>query len=107
MTEDLARETIVQDAAPISAAQLEQALAGLEGWTACDGGKAIRRAFETRNFARAQVIAGLAGGVGEMAGHHPDIAYGWGYCRVTFTTHSAQGVTSNDLICAARLNAVA
>ena len=40
----------------------------------------------------------------EAANHHPDIAFGWGHASVAFTTHSAKGVTLNDLIMAARLN---
>ena len=43
----------------------------------------------------------------EGANHHPDIAFGWGFARVTFSTHSAGGVTMNDLIMAARLNQAA
>jgi len=39
-------------------------------------------------------------------GHHPDIRLGWGYCEVAFTTHAAAGLTDNDLICAAKLNAI-
>lgn len=82
------------------------ALKSLEGWALVDDGRAIERAFTTKSFVKAQAIAVLAGGIGEMANHHPDISYGWGYARVRYTTHSAGGITMNDLICAARLNAV-
>ena len=37
---------------------------------------------------------------------HPDVRFGWGYCEVAFTTHAAGGITRNDLICAARLDAL-
>ena len=46
----------------------------------------------------------LAAWQAEAANHHPDIAFGWGQASVTFTTHSAGGVTLNDLIMAAKLN---
>ncbi len=51
-------------------------------------------------------MANLAAWLGDRQGHHPDIRFGWGYCEVAFTTHAAGGLTENDLICAARLNAI-
>jgi len=37
-------------------------------------------------------------------GHHPDIAFGWGYCRVVFYTHKIKGLHENDFIMAAKVN---
>lgn len=39
-------------------------------------------------------------------GHHPVVRFGWGYCEVTFTTHAANELTENDLICPTRLNTI-
>ena len=39
--------------------------------------------------------------------HHPDLSVHYDNCAVTYSTHSAGGVTLNDLICAARTDAVA
>ena len=72
-----------------------------------NGGHAISREWRFRNFARAAELANLAAWQAEAANHHPDIAFGWGFARVTFTTHSAGGVTMNDLIMAARLKRLA
>ena len=102
----IADARIVDGAPLLPGDETALALKSLEGWTLVDEGRAIERAFATKSFVRAQAIAVLAGGIGEMANHHPDISYGWGYARVRYTTHSAGGVTLNDLICAARLNAV-
>lgn len=38
--------------------------------------------------------------------HHPDLAVGYDRCTVRWNTHSAGGVTVNDLVCAARTDAV-
>lgn len=48
--------------------------------------------------------------VGELAeeeGHHPDINFGWGYCRVSFHTHKIKGLHENDFIMAAKVNGLA
>ena len=102
----IADARIVDGAPLLPADETALALKNLEGWALVDDGRAIERAFATKSFVRAQAIAAQAGGIGEMANHHPDISYGWGYARVRYSTHSAGGVTMNDLICAARLNAV-
>ncbi|MBV0891746.1 4a-hydroxytetrahydrobiopterin dehydratase [Paracoccus sp. Z118] len=87
-------------------AEAEAALAGLEGWALSPDAAAISRRWEVKGFARAVQMANLAAWLGERQGHHPDIRFGWGYCEVTFTTHAAGGLTENDLICAAKLNAI-
>ncbi len=104
--QELLNGKIVNGAALLPEAELLAGLAGLEGWVLCDQGRAIELEVATKGFLKAQALAMLAGNIGEFANHHPDISFGWGYCRVRFTTHSAGGVTRNDLICAARLNAM-
>lgn len=82
-------------------------MAQLHGdWHLSDDGKTIRRRFDFKGFAKAMEMANLAAWLGNKQGHHPDIAFGWGYCEVTFTTHEAGGLTENDFICAARLDAL-
>ena len=106
MDQSLLSAQIIDGAPLLSADEITAGLARLSGWTLSADGQAIERSFVTKGFMRAQTLATLAGGIGELANHHPDIAYGWGYCRLRFGTHSAGGVTLNDLICAARVNAV-
>ena len=81
-------------------------LAALPDWTLSDDGRAIVRRIEVKGFARAVQLANVAAWLGERQGHHPDVRFGWGYCEVAFTTHAAGGPTRNDLICAARLDAL-
>ncbi|MDO5613088.1 MAG: 4a-hydroxytetrahydrobiopterin dehydratase [Paracoccus sp. (in: a-proteobacteria)] len=76
------------------------------GWALSDDGRAISREWQVKGFLTAQGLAMLAGAVGEARNHHPDIAYGWGRCQVTFTSHDAGGLTGRDFDCAARINAV-
>lgn len=79
-------------------------LKDLDGWQLTPDGTAITRRFEFKGFAKAVEMANLAAWLGNKLNHHPDVAFGWGYCRVTFTTHDAGGLTPADFACAARLN---
>lgn len=92
--------------APYGADEAREMTARLDGWTLSDKSDAISRRFEFKGFLRAVEMANLAAWLGNKQGHHPDIAFGWGYCTVTFTTHEAGGLTENDFICAARLDAL-
>lgn len=93
--------------APIGADEVKAFLARLhEGWRLSDDATTLRRRFEFKGFAKAVEMANLAAWLGNKQGHHPDIAFGWGYCEVAFTTHEAGGLTENDFICAARLDAL-
>lgn len=87
--------------------QAMTALADLPGWTLSDDGAAISRRWKTRNFADALALANRVGEVAEVANHHPDIALGWGYCSVTFTSHDAGGLTDRDIAAAAQLSGLA
>ncbi|SIR25692.1 pterin-4-alpha-carbinolamine dehydratase [Paracoccus thiocyanatus] len=107
MTKPDNKDKIEQGAHALPAAEVQAALAGLPGWELVQEGKAIRRAWRFKTFAQAAQLANLAAWQAEAAGHHPDIDFGWGFARVTYSTHSAGGVTRNDLIMAARLDAAA
>ncbi|CAM3187557.1 4a-hydroxytetrahydrobiopterin dehydratase [Paracoccus aminovorans] len=106
MTE-LARGKIVDGAPALPEAELRTRLAALPGWSLAADGKSIRREWRFKSFKAAAQLANLAAWQAEAANHHPDIAFGWGFAGVTFSTHSAGGVTMNDLVMAARLDAVA
>ena len=92
--------------APYSGDQARAMMGQLDGWTLSDDATTIRRRFTFKGFAKAVEMANLAAWLGNKQGHHPDIAFGWGYCEVAFTTHEAGGLTENDFICAARLDAL-
>jgi len=91
--------------AALDAAEAQQLLSGLHtDWQLSAGHKEISRKFSFKGFARAVQMANVIAWLGDRQGHHPDIAFGWGYCSVTFTTHEIDGLSSNDFICAAKLD---
>ncbi len=91
--------------APMEEADARAMMAELHpGWR-LDGG-AIERSFAFKGFAKAVSTANLAAWLGDKLGHHPDIAFGWGYARIRYTTHEIGGLSENDFIAAARLDAL-
>lgn len=54
------------------------------------------REFRTPDFQTAFRLVAAMVAPAEALGHHPDIAFGWGYVRVSLTTHDAGGLTDLD-----------
>jgi 4a-hydroxytetrahydrobiopterin dehydratase len=69
-----------------------------------DGTTALHGSFEFKNFAQAFAFTTEVALLAERYFHHPDIEVGWGYTRLTFTTHSIGGLSDNDYIMAAKID---
>jgi 4a-hydroxytetrahydrobiopterin dehydratase len=77
-------------------------LAGRQ-WQVRDGGLERDRSFG--DFAAALAFVNAVGGLAEAQGHHPDIAlHDYDAVRLRLITHSAGGVTENDLELAERVD---
>ena len=63
-------------------------------WVEQDG--TLIRTFKTPDFLTAFNLVSALVGPAEGLNHHPDIAFGWGYVRITLTTHDAGGITEQD-----------
>lgn len=92
--------------APMSREQAEALLADVPGWSISENGRMISRRFEFPGFFRTMSFINAMAWVVNNEGHHPDFSAGYNYCEVGFTTHAIDGLSENDFICAARLNAL-
>lgn len=90
----------------IDRATAEKMLAGVPGWTLSDDGKMINRRFSFKGFLSTMSFINAMAWLVNKENHHPDFAAGYNYCDVGFTTHAIDGLSENDFICAARINAL-
>jgi 4a-hydroxytetrahydrobiopterin dehydratase len=65
-------------------------------WQLDPSASQISRSFAFKGFAKPVQLANLLAWYADKTGHHPDIAFGWGYCRVTYTTHDIGGLAEVD-----------
>ncbi len=84
----------------------EQMLSDIPGWTLSDDGKMINRRFEFKGFLSTMSFINAMAWLVNRENHHPDFSAGYNYCDVGFTTHAIDGLSENDFICAARINAL-
>ena len=74
-------------------------------WSIDAEAQSLTRKFTFKAFAKAVYTANLVAYVCNKEGHHADVAFGWGYCHVTFTSHELGRLSENDFICAAKVDA--
>lgn len=90
---------------PISRAEAEQRVKDMPGWELA--GDSIARQFTFAGFPEAISFVVRLGFAAEAADHHPDMLINYKRVRVTYSTHSAGGLTDKDFIGAAAAVAVA
>jgi 4a-hydroxytetrahydrobiopterin dehydratase len=79
-------------------------LKGLEGW-ALDA-SAITKTYRFKNYFETMAFVNAAAWISHREDHHPDMLVGYNQCRVSYLTHAINGLSENDFICAAKLDAL-
>lgn len=92
---------------PMTSDVAEKYLHEAPAWELQDNASRLKRTFKFSNFAEAMALAQKVGDLCETEGHHADISFGWGYCKVEFQTHKINGLHQNDFIMAAKVNRLA
>ena len=90
--------------APLTPEQVRPMLKGLQGW-ALDG-KMIAKTYKFANYYETMAFVNAAAWISHREDHHPDLMVGYGECRVAYVTHAIKGLSENDFICAAKLDAL-
>lgn len=75
--------------------QVDAALPDLNGWERSDG--ALRRSIEFPAFLEGVDAVGRVAELAEQKDHHPDIDIRWRTVTFALVTHSAGGITEQDL----------
>lgn len=76
------------------------------GWQLDADGKALRHEYAFKNFYRTMSFVNAVAHIANTQDHHPDLEVGYNYCRLKFTTHAIGGLSDNDFICAAKIDAL-
>ena len=84
----------------LAADELDVFLATLSGWSAV--GNTLEKSFAFPNYHATIAFVNALAWTAHREDHHPDLGVHYDRCVVTFSTHSAGGVTLNDVICAAK-----
>jgi len=85
-------------------ADVQAHLEGFPGWVRV--GDAIERRYGFADYHRTMAFVNAVAWIAHVQDHHPDLAVSYGACTVRFNTHSVSGISINDFICAAQVDAL-
>ena len=64
------------------------------------------RNFKFKNYYQTMAFVNALAWIAHQEDHHPDIEVSYNRCVVHYSTHSIGGLSENDFICAAKIDAL-
>lgn len=89
---------------PLTREQASALLAQLDGWE--QQGNAIIKSYDFKNYYQTMSFVNAIAWIANQQDHHPELVVGYNKCKVEYTTHAVQGLSENDFICAAKVDAL-
>ncbi len=94
----------LEGGSPMSESDIRRHLNEVNGWHLSNG--AIEKTFSFKDFLETMSFVNATGWICHTEDHHPDMAVSYNRCVLRFNTHSVGGISINDFICAAKVNAL-
>lgn len=89
---------------PLTESEIQTNMAQLSGWNVVNG--ELTKNYSFKNYYETMAFVNAAAWVSHREDHHPDIEVGYNQCRVRYITHAIGGLSENDFICAAKIDAL-
>jgi 4a-hydroxytetrahydrobiopterin dehydratase len=90
--------------ASLSSEAAQALLQQLDGWQIKDG--LLLKEFRFKNYHETMAFVNASAWISHQEDHHPDLAVGYNACTVSYITHAIGGLSDNDFICAAKIDAL-
>ena len=94
----------LEGGSPMSESDIRRHLNEVNGWHLSNG--AIEKTFSFKDFLETMSFVNATAWICHTEDHHPDMAVSYNRCVLRFNTHSVGGISINDFICAAKVNAL-
>ncbi len=65
----------------------------------------ISFSYSFKNYYQTMAFVNVIAQIAHQQNHHADLLVSYNRCLVTYSTHSVGGLSINDFICAAKINA--
>jgi 4a-hydroxytetrahydrobiopterin dehydratase len=93
---------------PLSSEETNRLLKELhEDWAQIDANPPeLQRSLKFKNYYETIAFVNALAWVAHQDDHHPDIEVSYNRCVVHYSTHSIGGISENDFICAAKIDAL-
>ncbi len=88
----------------LAPAEVAAHLVQAPGWTLAGG--AIERRFSFGDYHHTMAFVNAVAWIAHAEDHHPELQVFYNHCTVRFNTHAVAGLSLNDFICAAKVDAL-
>ena len=88
----------------LSAELIARGLLAVPGWQVLE--HELVREFKFSDYYRSIAFVNALAFIAHSQDHHPDLSVHYNRVQVRFSTHDVGGVSLNDFICAAKVNAL-
>jgi 4a-hydroxytetrahydrobiopterin dehydratase len=78
----------------------------LKGWELSLDASEIHQTFHFKDFHQTMAFVNSIAEVAHQEDHHPDLVVGYNRCEIHYRTHAIGGLSDNDFICAAKIDAL-
>jgi 4a-hydroxytetrahydrobiopterin dehydratase len=89
---------------PLRPSEVDNLLKELHGWKVENG--AIAKHYAFKNHYEVLAFVNALSWISHREDHHPDLTVGYNTCKVAYMTHAINGLSENDFICAAKVDAL-
>lgn len=97
---------ISSDTAPLKDEQISVFLKQLNPqWQLDKETQTISFTYTFKNYYQTMAFVNVVAQIAHQQDHHPDMLISYNRCIITYSTHSVGGLSKNDFICAAKINA--
>ncbi|HEX5337578.1 MAG TPA: 4a-hydroxytetrahydrobiopterin dehydratase [Gallionella sp.] len=84
--------------------EVDSLMTQLTGWQ--QYGNLIGKTYHFKNYYQTIAFVNAVAWMAHHEDHHPELTVGYNSCHVEYTTHAMHGLSENDFICAAKVDAL-
>ena len=88
---------------PLLAQDIAPLLNALAGWQVADK-RALVKVFAFKDYYQTIAFVNAVAWIAHREDHHPDLVVTYNQCIIEYRTHSINGLSVNDFICAAKID---
>lgn len=92
--------------APMTKEESHQYMSQVLGWELSAENTTLIKEYKFKDFKEAMAFVNKVADLAQNEGHHPDIHIFYNRVRLQLSTHAIKGLSENDFILAAKINAI-
>jgi 4a-hydroxytetrahydrobiopterin dehydratase len=89
---------------PLDETKVKSYLAQLTGWARSND--EIVKVFSFKNYHETMAFVNAVAFIAHQEDHHPELEISYKTCKIRYSTHAIGGLSENDFICAAKVDAL-